>query len=305
MHNFNITNDTVETISNKANVVGCGKGFKYKNGVCTDQPAILVFVQKKFDNYMHKFSLDDQIPPYINGVPTDVIEVGDIMKQCQTRIRPIKPGYSISHPKVSAGTLGGYFKDADGDIVLLSNNHVLSNENNANIGDLILQPGIADGSDDNFKGWVEPYDQLAYFAMLKKFVPLSSENEQDSAIASIHPKIIEHNLIDHYYSNGQKITGFADAYVGMNIQKFGRTTCHTTGKVLAIQGTFTVGYDFGPAKFTNCIVCSPMSSSGDSGSLIFDEQMRVVGLLFAGSDKVTIATPIDTIQKHYGLKLID
>jgi hypothetical protein len=42
------------------------------------------------------------IPPWVNGVATDVIAVGDLAAQ----VRPTLCGVSIGHPAVTAGTLG-------------------------------------------------------------------------------------------------------------------------------------------------------------------------------------------------------
>jgi hypothetical protein len=44
-----------------------------------------------------------------------------------------------------------------------------------------------------------------------------------------------------------------------------------------------------------------MSSPGDSGSSILDMQNRAVGLLFAGSETVTILTPLQHILDHFGV----
>jgi hypothetical protein len=89
----------------------------------------------------------------------------------------------------------------------------------------------------------------------------------------------------------------------MQVQKCGRTTGYTTGRVMALNASFNIAYDMGSMKFNNCVVCSPMSQGGDSGSIISDMNMNAVALLFAGSPKVTIANPIKTVVDEYGLKL--
>ncbi|MCY4287962.1 MAG: hypothetical protein OXC63_05165 [Aestuariivita sp.] len=60
---------------------------------------------------------------------------------------PLRPGASLGHPKISAGTLGGFVKERgkSGRLGVLSNNHVLANGNAAQIGDKIYQPGSIDG----------------------------------------------------------------------------------------------------------------------------------------------------------------
>ena len=68
---------------------------------------------------------------------------------------PIKPeqivgdqrgGVSIGHYAITAGTPGAFVKDkTTAETLILSNNHVMANSNDASIGDAILQPGPADG----------------------------------------------------------------------------------------------------------------------------------------------------------------
>ncbi|MEO5366019.1 MAG: S1 family peptidase [Magnetococcus sp. WYHC-3] len=299
-----------EELSKKRGVVGTGTGIKWENGVPTNEEAIIVFVNKKEprNELLSKYSSDDMVPDEIDGIPTDVIEVGDIvMHACKDRVRPIRPGYSCGHGKITSGTIGGFFVDKDGDIVILSNNHVLANQNKAQAGDIIYQPGPYDcgGRAPAFNGWPHPIDQLPYFATLKRFVPLNKTgNNQDSAIAKIHPEIIEHAMIAPQYPIINKpMNGFSNPTVGQSVQKCGRTTNYTTGRVMALNATFTIGYDIGQISFSNCAVMSPLSQPGDSGSCVFDMNMNAVALLFAGSNKVTITTPIATVRNEYGLSI--
>ncbi len=179
-------------------------------------------------------------------------------------------------------------------------------ENRAKIGDPIYQPGPYDSTGDlNFRGWLDPVINLPYIATLKQFVTLAANNNlQDSAIAAIHPKILAAGLIDPSYPTiNQPCTGFGPLAVGMKLQKCGRTTGYTTGQVIALNASFTIDYDFGPARFLDCAVLSAMSQGGDSGALILDMNQRAVALLFAGSDQVTLANPINPIVEHYGLRI--
>jgi hypothetical protein len=64
--------------------------------------------------------------------------------QVQQRVRPLRPGLSVAHSAVSAGTLGGFVRTASG-LAIVSNNHVLAASNTAAVGDAVLQPGLADG----------------------------------------------------------------------------------------------------------------------------------------------------------------
>ncbi len=307
-----VKNENEDSLAQKQGVVGVGVGHKWADGLPVDnKPAIIVFVEKKRTKrgVLQKFSLADMIPDEIDGYPTDVIEVGKLVKQggFQSRVRPVKPGFSCGQKNVSAGTIGGFFLDKDGDPVILSNNHVLSQENKAAIGDPIYQPGVYDttkNSNLSFQGWPDPVGSLPYIGTLKRFVPLSTNgNVQDTAIAIIHPKLISGGLIDPLYPTINRMhSGFGAPVVGQQVQKCGRTTGYTTGRILALNAAFTVGYDIGPLKFNDCVVLSAMSKGGDSGSIIMDMDMKAVCHLFAGSNKVTIANPINYAVNEYGLK---
>ncbi len=294
----------------KQGVVGVGVGNKWSGGVPTDQPAIIVFVDRKRTKrgVAQKFSAADIVPDYIGGIPTDIIEVGHLVKHgggFQQRIRPIKPGYSCGHKDITAGTIGGLFIDRDGDPVILSNNHVLANENKAKIGDPIYQPGPNDGVGNlDFRGWNDPIGSLPYIGTLKKFVPIQGEITQDSAIAVLHDKVVKSSLVDSLYPIiNRPLAGIGHPTMGMQVQKCGRTTGYTTGRIMAMNASFTIEYDIGPVKFNDCVVLSAMSKGGDSGSVITDMNMKAVCHLFAGSNKVTLANPISYAVQEYGLKL--
>lgn len=293
------------------NVVGTGVGVKMVDGQFTRETALILFVVAKVkEDGLVKLSLDQVAPRTIGGVPVDIIEVGNLVKHVgfTRRVRPISPGFSVSHGHVTAGTIGGIFVDRDGEVVILSNNHVLADENRATIGDAIYQPGIADmpsGYDLTYRGFIEPVQNLPYFARLKRFVELlpgGVSNRQDSAIAAVAPEIVAGKMLMPHYPNGSPLHGFADATPGQSVQKFGRTTGLTQGTVLSLHSKFTIGYDMGQVTFDDCIVSTSISRGGDSGSILLDAQMNALGLLFAGSDKVTVFHPIKTVADEYGLR---
>src|SRR5918994_3970541 len=64
--------------------------------------------------------------------------------ELQGRVRPLRPRLSVGHESVTPGTLGGLVRTASG-LAILSNNHVLAASNAASPGDVVLQPGPADG----------------------------------------------------------------------------------------------------------------------------------------------------------------
>ena len=46
-----------------------------------------------------------------------------------------------------------------------------------------------------------------------------------------------------------------------------------------------------------------MAQPGDSGSIVVDENLRAVGLLFAGSDQATLINPIVNVLKTLQVEL--
>jgi len=130
----------------RPNVVGVGVGEKETHGHKTGEICVIVMVRVK----VPKAGLSPQalVPREVNGIPTDVIQVGDLrpLQSRTDRWRPAPGGVSIGHYQITAGTLGCVVRDRNsGERLILSNNHVLANSNDASPGDPILQPGPADG----------------------------------------------------------------------------------------------------------------------------------------------------------------
>ena len=108
----------------------------------------------------------DRVPGAIDGIRTDVYEVGYLraLATPRDRFRPTMPGgVSLGHYKITAGTLGALVTDRlTGERLILSNNHVLANVNDASAGDPVLQPAPRDGGRN-------PADVVAH---LERFIPL-------------------------------------------------------------------------------------------------------------------------------------
>jgi len=245
-----------------------------------------VYVEKKVEK--EKLSKSDLVPPRLARVETDVEEVGKIKPLSYTqRMRPAPAGVSIGHYKITAGTLGCLVKDRKtGQRLILRNNHVLANSNAAKKGDAVIQPGAADGG----KVRKDKIGELERWVEIKfKQIP----NAVDCALARpLNEKDVKPEII-----GGAAPKGTVSARLGLIVQKTGRTTEFTMGRVRDVSATVKVDYDGGTALFENQILTSAMSQGGDSGSLVTDQKNRAVGLLFAGSDIVTIANPIPAVLK--------
>ena len=234
----------------------------------------------------------------------DVRYVGRVLKLAkpwhQKRNRPLRIGGSVGHFNITAGTLGCFVKAGqNGSLFILSNNHVLADENRANPGDAILQPGKFDGGGN-------PADAIG---KLTKFVTMKriGTNFVDCAIASvtggIEFDVRELRGLGNLAGLGPE---FLDA--GAKVAKVGRTTGLTRGRVTAFElDNVVVGYDIGNLRFDNQIEIEgaedgPFSQGGDSGSLIVDGALKAVALLFSGGDQggtngqgLTYASPIGAV----------
>lgn len=215
----------------------------------------------------------------------------------QRRQRPLRIGCSVGHLKVTAGTLGGFVRPrAGGELAILSNNHVLANENRAKAGDAIVQPGTLDGG-------VAPRDTVATLSSFPR-LRRSGANLVDCAMAEITPGIAAN--VAALRGLG-RLRGLGDAFLdeGAQVAKLGRTTGLTRGRVTAFElDEVYVSFETGILRFDGCVEIEgaedgAFSDGGDSGSLIVDGGNRAVALLFAGSDQggangqgLTYANPI-------------
>lgn len=300
-----------------SNVVAVGVGFKITGGVQTNEPCVAVSVVKKLP--LIQLPESSRVPGALGGVQTDVVETGKIfaLQDPTEKMRPARPGVSIGHYQITAGTLGCLVQ-RDGQVYILSNNHVLANSNAAQLGDSILQPGPHDGgtSADQI-GTLEQFIPVGFgisvgcgcspFALLMRLLgvakPMINEpgnNTVDCAIA----KPLSVDLVDPDILNIGIPTGVGTATLGTQVQKSGRTTGLTTDQITQIDVTVSVVYGNRIAVFRNQLMAGAMSQGGDSGSAVLDMNKQVVGLLFAGSTTTTIMNPIQLVLDALQVQLV-
>lgn len=302
------------------NVVGVAVSLKMTGGKPTKKWSLTVLVEKKEPKA--KVAKASLVPAQLEGVQTDVVEVGKILPLLFTaRVRPAPPGYSIGHHNITAGTFGCLVRDIRrcccklekdscctptreeclADYLILSNNHVLADSNEGKAGDLILQPG-------SFDGGIFPADGVA---MLERFEPITfgptgkfpgRYNLVDAAVARpTFSRTVTASILGLVIPQG-----VGQAFIGSRVIKAGRTTQVTTGRVLAVNATVVVGpYDTDGTKFgefRHQILTTAMSAGGDSGSLLMDSNLNAVGLLFAGSAIITIHNHIADVETALGVR---
>lgn len=248
----------------------------------------------------------------LSTVPVEQVPVGSVdAYSFRGRHRPAPGGVSVGHVNITAGTLGsraiGLTAPWSNRHLILSNNHVLANSNNAQVNDSIVQPGPADGGR-------HPGDQIA---VLARWVPINfggAANFVDAAFGwAWHDRIRG----EQYFLSGGAAayyrTGTAPlaASLGMVVGKSGRTTGLTQGRVTQIGVSVNVNYQGRIALFRNQIAiqsvnANPFSAGGDSGSLIWQwaTGLRPVGLLFAGGGGTTFANPIGAALAALNIRLL-
>ena len=272
------------------NVVGFGRGKRSSSGKNMGEDATVVLVRDKLPEV--QLSPSDILPKDV-----DVVQVVEIRAQNGTDIhRPAPGGVSIGHFAITAGTLGCRVFDPTMRRMILSNNHVLANTNDAKGGDAIYQPGPHDGG-------VAPA-----FARLDAFVPIDfgesgcipllnrvknpGPNLVDAALALPVGGGISDDILEIGVPSGTR-----KAVLGLYVRKSGRTTGLTAGWVQVIDATVQVSYGSKTATFEQQIITSSMSEGGDSGSLLVDSDNVAVGLLFAGSPTITIHNDINNVLR--------
>ncbi len=286
-----------EKLFSLSNVQGVGIGYKEVGSKESTELCIKVYVEKKQPK--KNLSSEDMVAATMGGIKTDVQEVGRIEALAFTsKVRPTKPGFSIGHFQITAGTFGCLVRDVCPPcrVHILSNNHVLANSNSAAIGHPILQPGRVDGG-------LFPRDLIG---RLSRFIPIRFNNPSrynlvDAALAR---PTNQRDVMSSVVALGIP-RGSVEATLGLNVVKSGRTTETTTGRVTGIDVTVAVNYGVGVGYFRNQILTTNMSQGGDSGSLLMSRADRkATGLLFAGSSQVTIHNNIANVLMALGVELI-
>ena len=228
--------------------------------------------------------------------------------------RPLRIGSSISDVQtgfISAGTLGCFIagRGSSHFLAMLTNNHVIADENGNSIGDAVVQQGTLDGG----KKSTHLVGELWKFIRLKK----TSANAVDAALGAIYDDVAFDELKIGTLGN---LRGLGDASTLPEkalVHKVGRTTGQTKGRITAFDlDNVRVQYGIGVIRFDNQIEIEgtgtkAFSDSGDSGSMIVDKDRHAIGLLFAGGDVggtngkgLTYANPMETVLEALDVDLL-
>jgi len=286
-------------------VVGTATGLTEDN-----RPAVIVFARKAVGA--------GRIPEKIDNVPVIVKITGEFhalrpgkggggqTSFSTTAILPLPVPIGVSvgnQNECSSGTVGARVKDGEGNLYALSNNHVFALENAASgySSNVILQPGLYDTGCAN-KG-------NNNIGSLSGSVPIvfSGTNKVDAAIAGTDATLLGKSTPSNGY--GTPKSASVNPVLNQPVQKYGRTTSLTKGKITGINATVNVRYTAGTATFVEQIIVESKKAfikGGDSGSLLVtDPGLNPVGLLFAGntSGSLAVANRISEVLHSFGVTI--
>jgi hypothetical protein len=225
---------------------------------------------------------------------------------------------------IQLGTSGGNAKDKSGNACcsgtlgslvvrngvnyILSNNHVLAREDNASVGEAIVQPGLVDNS-------CVAATPVAHFSQAVKLQTSSKTAVADAALAQVVPGEVDSG--GAILQLGAVSCGVAQPAppanttvapaVNMPVAKSGRSTGLTCGAISLIDASLKVQYSTTcgssstfTVTFNNQVVIdsSTFGAAGDSGALIVDSQTAQPVALLVGGDSttgITVANPIQDV----------
>lgn len=226
---------------------------------------------------------------------------------------PVPIGVSTGNAgDVSAGTIACRVVDASGNVYALSNTHVFAPKDidgQSEIEDIVTQPGLYDAP-------MNAYDpNTMRLGSVFAYKPINGSifatNTIDAAIALTDRGSLDNTTPLALGGYGVPNKDTKAAALNMAVQKFGRTTLLTKGKITGINATTSVGYgDNWYAFFSGQIIVETSSAfvlPGDSGSLVVtdDGNANPVGLLFAGNAEGTMAivNPIGSVLQYFGVAI--
>lgn len=240
---------------------------------------------------------------------SDVIEGGDpILEAAPTdKFRPVVSGVSEGPIDDQMGGTGGpiaevtdpsseYWSDSvsAGDKVKVSNCHVYADARSeaGTFDTSICQPATIDGGNSS-----------DVVGDLVGYVPLVDGRKVDCAARTLSDDELNQTRgLDDEYP-----TGIRRDYSGLRGEegtKSGRTTGVTSDNVIGTSATVRVNIGNGTVTFRDMIITPDMSDGGDSGSEFYDSVGRLTGLLFAGSDRITIFCKIANVESEFGLEML-
>lgn len=252
----------------------------------------------------------ETLPASYRGVPINIVQMApaSLLSEAATAVTEgydrgirnrrevITGGISGANANLAgqSGTIGYFCRrrrkwGRSPDVLMLSNSHVFADlaKDRVDEQDIIMQPSPGEPGSNRAVGMLVDYSAL-------QFDDVTKQNHVDAAIAKLwnaHP----HDAVIPFVGGVKGYVGNKDVKLGEAVQKFGRTTGFTQGRVFSIYLDIWIQYDRTgrAAYFADQILIEPDSSRftkfvapGDSGSLLVSASQEAVGLIFAGTSEV-------------------
>lgn len=203
-----------------------------------------------------------------------------LQSSCTNRDRPLIGGvcfgvewYEYPDTYVACGTLGAIVRNIDtNEESLLTNRHVIE-DNYGNVIFNIINPCGLGGDIIGQVHTTSMYDDDWFdVALIAPFV------DTQRTIKSIG-----------------EVQGAVYPKVGISVKKYGMKTGLTSGTITDIDYSSNINGIY----YTDQILTNIRSDSGDSGSIMLDNQNKAVGLLMAGGEGITVANKMSNIIKVF------
>lgn len=241
-----------------------------------------------------------RLPGVAEALEIDVEAIGALSAHgCAALRRPALAGCSVGVVGGEAGTLGCLVRDLDtGARLVLGAGHVLAPRGRSSVGAALRQPAPVDCG--------RARDAIA---RVLRHTPLRRgagyPNRVDAAVAELHdPSSVSRTM----RVSGRRLVGVRAPKVGLRVEKVGRTSGRTRGKILDADASLRIRFSSAskPARlgFRNLVLCEYMSRGGDSGAIAIDAHGRAVGLLIAGGRQVSVFCRIDRSLASLGVELL-
>lgn len=280
------------------NVVGVGVGKKYKAGVQTSTDSVRIYVLKKREP--KDLTPHEMVNPSFGGVPSDVIEIGQLGRRGRKPTKPQdpfpRPGSPIraktDAPNVNSGATGtlGIVVAGLGQRYILGCNHILAVNGRLN-------------DDPNAEiVWGKFFGEDETIAVPEIYIPLKRHgaNSVDCALARISQPGRVQPSFPRSIERKRKRKPILPR-LDMQVHKCGAATGTTEGTIVDISADLYVDYSFGRFLFSNQVVIEgnesfpEVATPGDSGSLVLEEiKNQPVAMIFAASGRFAVACPLRT-----------
>jgi hypothetical protein len=272
-------------------LVGVHPGKKIRHGKELNRYAIVFLVEQKLrnpenmipDHFMIKFR-DGKT----RKIPTDVVELGVF------QFRSISLGDKNKRKDLTSfGSIGGFFSK-DGNTYACTNMHVAFPDLISQQKTFFFRPVAQQFQPDVslFNDGAETIDGFAEVAMFSGI---------DAALIRVIDTQVDNVLPGIGFPSG--IFPMKSLEANMPLTMLGGVSKKQTGTVSRFGASIPTPVP--NVKLDNLIITSIFSTSGDSGSPVYANDLRMVGIIIGGTPTTTFVLPIESIVntlKFYSFK---